>query len=320
MKEYRYILEPYKGLNTRFNCPLCKHKKSFVLYIDMETGKHIHPSVGRCNREINCGYHYPPKMYFQDNDLTPDKHILKQNNTPKMESVVIKDISFIPHDIFRASLKSNGSNNFEKYLIGLFGIEITHQLKDKYHLGTSKHWNGATVFWQIEVSGKIRTGKIMLYNPNTGRRIKEPFNHITWAHTVLNLPDYTLRQCLFGEHLIAYNSKPVALVESEKTAIIASVYLPQFIWLATSGAEGLSKDKCEILNKYGQFVVLFPDISQPIEGNETTYMKWTRLANKYLHRYTVSDLLERKATIAEKKQGLDLADYLIKFDYKKFNS
>ncbi len=33
---------------------------------------------------------------------------------------------------------------------------------------------------------------------------------------------------------------------------------------------------------------------------------------------SVSDLLERKATEAERKQGLDLADYLIKFNYKDF--
>ena len=34
--------------------------------------------------------------------------------------------------------------------------------------------------------------------------------------------------------------------------------------------------------------------------------------------FTVSDLLERKATEAEKKQGFDIADYLIKFDFNAF--
>jgi len=37
-----------------------------------------------------------------------------------------------------------------------------------------------------------------------------------------------------------------------------------------------------------------------------------------LARFSVSDLLERKATEAEQKQGLDLADFLIRNDHKDF--
>lgn len=35
-------------------------------------------------------------------------------------------------------------------------------------------------------------------------------------------------------------------------------------------------------------------------------------------RFNISDLLERKATETERHQGLDLADYLIRFDYRAF--
>jgi hypothetical protein len=38
----------------------------------------------------------------------------------------------------------------------------------------------------------------------------------------------------------------------------------------------------------------------------------------HIARFLVSDLLERKASQAEKKEGWDLADYLIKFNYKDF--
>ena len=34
--------------------------------------------------------------------------------------------------------------------------------------------------------------------------------------------------------------------------------------------------------------------------------------------FTVSNLLECKASEAERKQGLDLVDYLIRYDYKEF--
>jgi hypothetical protein len=70
MSEHRYILEPYKGMNTRYRCPSCQQKdKTFTLYIDTETGEHIHPTVGRCNRESNCGYHLTPKQYFETNKV-----------------------------------------------------------------------------------------------------------------------------------------------------------------------------------------------------------------------------------------------------------
>lgn len=58
-KEHRFILEPYKGMNTRYHCPNCKQReKTFTLYLDTETETHLHSTVGRCNRETKCGYHY----------------------------------------------------------------------------------------------------------------------------------------------------------------------------------------------------------------------------------------------------------------------
>ncbi len=35
-------------------------------------------------------------------------------------------------------------------------------------------------------------------------------------------------------------------------------------------------------------------------------------------RFIIWDLLERKASEAERKHGLDLADYLIRFNHKEF--
>ena len=105
-------------------------------------------------------------------------------------------------------------------------------------------------------------------------------------------------------------TKPVAIVESEKTAVIASVYLPQFIWVAVGSLTNLNAEKCSILK--GRTVTLFPDLNG--------FEKWSSKAKELSHlaNFTVSDLLERKASEAEKKQGFDLADYLIKFNYKAF--
>jgi hypothetical protein len=309
MSEHKYILEPYKGMNTRYRCPSCQQRdKTFSLYIDKETGEHIHPTVGRCNRESNCGHHYTPKQYFQDNNISFDTQ--PKPYKPRPVTPQPKPVSFIPVEVLKASLKGHETNHFVKFLINLFGVEVASQLVSRYFIAASKYWNGATVFWQIDSQGKIRTGKIMLYSPTTGKRVKEPFNHINWVHKALKQPEFELRQCLFGEHLLIDKSKPIAIVESEKTAVIASVYLPQFIWVAVGSLTNLNAEKCSILK--GRTVTLFPDLNG--------FEKWNNKAKKLSHlaTFTVSDLLERKASEAERKQGFDLADYLIKFNYKEF--
>lgn len=323
MIEHRYILQPYKGMNSRYRCPSCEQRdKTFSLYIDKQTGEPINPSVGRCNRETNCGYHYTPKQYFQDNNCFPRFTInsyelnTTKGHTFKRVSANCnllppqKPVSFIPIDTFKASLKAHDTNHFVNFLISLFGIDIASQLISQYFIGTSKHWTGATVFWQIDLKGKVRTGKIMLYNPATGKRIKEPFNHITWVHKALKQPEFALQQALFGEHLLKDKIKPIAIFESEKTAIIASLYLPQFICLAVGSLSNLSESKCKVLQ--GRTIILFPDLNG--------FAKWNNKAKELSHlaNFTVSDLLERKASEAERMQGLDLADYLIRFDYKEF--
>lgn len=309
MSHHRYRLEPYAGMSSRHHCPGCNHReKTFALYIDTETGEILHPSVGRCNRESNCGYHYTPKEYFMDNNIeTPQQQPYKPRIKPQE-----KPPSFISVEVFKNSLNPLAleQNHFVTFLTRLFGKDITTDLISRYFIGTSKYWPGASVFWQIDTKGKIRTGKIMLYSPATGKRVKEPFNHITWAHKALRQPDFNLKQCFFGEHLLIDKIKPVAIVESEKTAVIASVYLPQFIWLAVGSLTNLNAEKCSILK--GRNVTLFPDLK--------CFEKWSIKAKElsYLATFTVSDLLERKATKAEKTQGLDLADYLIRFDFREF--
>ena len=130
-------------------------------------------------------------------------------------------------------------NHLYHFLKTALGKSAASELMQRYNVGSSKHWTGATVFWQVDISGRIRTGKVMLYNPENGRRIKEPHNHITWAHSLLKKEKFHLRQCLFGEHLLSADShQTVALVESEKSALIASHFLPQYLWIASGGKNG----------------------------------------------------------------------------------
>ncbi len=293
-------------MNSRYTCPNCGKKKEFIRYIDIKTNEHIADFVGKCNRLNNCGYHFTPKQYFEEN---------KQEFEPvvKRNAVILpkKEISYIHKYYLTESQKGYDKNNFILFLMQQFGIEETNQAISKYSIGTSKHWTGATVFWQIDIHGKIRTGKIMLYDANTGKRIKEPRSYIAWVHKIIKMSEYELRQCFFGEHLLKNDLlKPIAIVESEKTAIIASIFLPKFIWLACGNVNGLSAEKCKVLK--GRNVVLYPDIN--------CFDLWSKKAKQLctIANFKVSDLLELNASNEERKQGLDIADYLLRFDLSKY--
>jgi hypothetical protein len=130
--------------------------------------------------------------------------------------------------------------------------------------------------------------------------------------------------CLFGEHLLSkYHRNPVALVEAPKTAIYGTLYfgLPEapenFIWLAVYNKSSFSFNKLKALQ--GRFVYVFPDLSK--DGN--TFKEWETKAKEYKSRlpgtqFIFSDLLERLAPERDKSEGNDLADYLIKQDWRQF--
>lgn len=298
MSEYRYILD--KG-SKKHRCPGCS-KKRFVRYIDRNKDEYLPEKYGRCDREVNCGYFLSP----YDNDLSINDSGWKQE--PQQEQ---RQPDFIPYEIFKASRKGYQKNKFIQYLLTLFDDTTVTELISKYHIGISKYWPGSTVFWQIDIYGYIRTGKVMLYD-NEGHRVKEPFNHITWVHSLM-YDDYELDQCLYGEHLLTDDkSVPVAIVESEKTAIIASVYFPKYTWLASGAKHNLKPEKCKSL--IGRNVTLFPDLG--------AYKDWQQKAGElsYFCNINTSDLLENIAESNDKQAGYDLADYLIQFDARDFKA
>lgn len=94
----------------------------------------------------------------------------------------------------------------------------------RYRIGTSNRWPNATSFWQIDQQQKVHTGKIMLYDYHTGHRVKDPYNHIAWVHKSENTINFHLKQCLFGFHLLRPDTQIVAIVEAEKTAVVASIF------------------------------------------------------------------------------------------------
>ncbi len=312
MKEYQYHLERYKGQGSRHECPRCHDKRSFAYYVD-DIGNIIDKSVGRCNHESGCGYHYTPKEWFRNNpDTTKSNQPQRVSNnragvgfnrvqfdTPPREPDSIDPKYLLQSISYDSSLAY--------YLCGLLPNDTIKRVWDDYGIGATK--DHSVIFWQIDASGKVRTGKVMKYDPETGHRIKNGTG-VNWVHSLMKrrglLPEsFNLVQCLFGEHLLRLHpDKGVALVESEKTALIGSCVFPQFVWLATGGKSQLAPNKMKVLK--GRRVVAFPDI----DGVQEWKSKATELS-RFGIDIAVSDIIERNATPDERQRKIDIADWML---------
>lgn len=287
---YRYTLEPYRGVQSRYTCPACGQKRQFVRYIDTTTGQHLGDEVGRCNREYQCGYHLKPKDISLP--LTDEQ---RAEQLRSFRSAPLAVHSTLSMEDVAATLGDYESNHFMRFLRERFGADTALKLAERYKIGTNHYWDSSTVFWQIDAAGRVRTGKVMLYNPKTGKRLKDEVTYIHWMHRILRRYDFTLKQCFFGEHLLPQTTGRVAIVESEKTAIIASVYLPEYTWLAAGSAANLSVEKCSVLQ--GRPVVLFPDTD--------AHERWAQLADM------IPNCRVQGIPGEAHPPGYDLADYLL---------
>ncbi len=310
-----YSLQSYKGMATRHTCPNCGDRHSFAYYVDGQDTP-LHPSVGRCNHESSCGYHYTPKQYFHDhpecrtvNGFSFDRQRVEQKSK---QSVQPTATGYIPQDYVERSqsVHSNFFHFLSMLLTAYYGSkakEVLNRLLEEYRLGAAR--DGAVIFWQIDRNDKVRTGKVMQYNPEDGHRIKGgQTSAVNWIHSILKkqrvLPEeWQLSQCLFGEHLLSSNpDKVVVLVESEKSAVIGSAIFPGYVWLATGGKSQMKEEKLRVLS--GRTVLLFPDA----DG----YTEWKQRAGSMnFCKVIVSDLIEKNATPKQKAAHIDIADWIV---------
>lgn len=360
-------LEPYHGPASRHTCPACRKPRCFTRYLDGYTGLPIHPTVGRCNHEIHCGYHYPPRQYFADHpelsspsanghpqssskpappnghpqpsskpasanlhpqpsskpaspnghpqpsskpaplSISAPVHLPKGILSPAPQRKPPERLDFIPLQYLIDSTSCN--SNFVRFLCDYFPRERIDEAMEHYALGATR--DRKVIFWQMDVNGHVRTGKMMQYDPLTGKRLRNRHGSIDWVHSCLKrrhrLPaDFNLRQCYFGEHLLRrYPERPVALVEGEKTAVIGSMIYRDFIWLAAGNLNGLTPEKSQVLRD--RHLLLYPDAG--------CYDKWAakmnRLREQLSCRVDISELIERHASLHQHAAGYDLADYIL---------
>lgn len=335
MTVFRYILE--KG-SRKHICPECG-KKTFVRYVDEITGEYLPERYGRCDREQNCAYHLNPYADgYGKNESDQYKAPVIRKTRPATRPV---HFDFETYKTVQAPARY-AENVFLQNLIHRvpfpFSPAQVNEVAQLYQLGTvvQGYMAGAVAFPFIDKAGNIRAVQVKQFD-ETNHTTRTSFLHsiIARHHTQHGqklpgwLEAYTKQDnkritCLFGAHLLSrYHSNPVALVEAPKTAVYGTLYfgMPQsdndLIWLAVYNKSSFSFDKVSALK--GRTVFVFPDLSK----DGSTFKEWQSKARDFEKRlpgtcFIFSDLLEQFASEQDKQKGSDIADYLIRLDWRLF--
>ena len=191
---------------------------------------------------------------------------------------------------------------------GRLTAEQMHRAAARYHLGKTR--SGKPLFWMIDE----RQDPLDAHIASDG-----------WLSTMLKTRQPLLRRwcpihCLFGLHLLSTlrsapcdasrlkNSSPIAIVESEASAVVLSELFPDVLWMAYATVEHL--DVALFAPLRGRTVTLYPNT----DPSFSTYLFFHDLAESIRGRYdlhvSVASILEDHATPAQKERCIDLLEFL----------
>ncbi|MDO8999789.1 MAG: DUF6371 domain-containing protein [Bacteroidota bacterium] len=270
----KYTFE--KSPKPKGKCPKCNQHKKFRYYEGLPR------EFGKCDRESECQYHNKP-------DAEALKNLGVDTNLGLTSQVKIELKTVFPSDNDLKCL-NNLNSPFHTFCFDKLKITKEHLQKWKvgsegqvtkfiYSLPSGKNINVITIHYQISSDEKnckrIKAKPPYSLKPNKGEK-------------------YEL--CLFGEHLLS--NKIICLVESEKTAVIASFVYPEFDWIATGGANKLTDDKISAL--FNKEVYYLNDADKAGKENSTI-----KKLIAYKLNYKIIDLFP------DRNDGYDLADAII---------
>ena len=199
--------------------------------------------------------------------------------------------------------------------------EQMHRACQRYHLGKTK--SGQPIFWMID-------------------DMLDPLDaHIGngWISTLLKKREALLKHwrpnhCLFGLHLVYHGvyhgdrppdtsalrlpyhwasphdtlARPIAIVESEASAVVLSELFPESIWMSYATTSHLTPDLFAPLE--GRTVTLYPRTDPTL----STFLCFEDLADMTRRQYdidiTVDTTLEDHATASQKDRGVDILEFL----------
>lgn len=299
MTDFKYQLSTTSKKDL---CPSCG-KKSFTPYVYSASKEPVDINLyGICDRSNNCSFHHHPN---EDKDFQPDQN--------EISKPVIKE--FI-EQIFPSQKQINAITQRTKTAVSplhtyckRLTIPVDHLLKWGVYSDEEK-----TLFLYINTDNQVCNIKTFKYLDNGHRdKSKDAYSlkNPPPSHTpkksnsaggdVKIINKYLL--CGFGEHLLdPEKERTVCIVESEKSAVMASFFYPQFDWIACGSANGLGvangvRGDFKIKSLYGRKIYWLADADAA--GRENSSL---RLLRKYNQNVVVIDLWP------ERNDGYDIGD------------
>lgn len=298
MTKYKYQLDPGSKKHT---CPSCG-KKTFVAYLysdskdPVDTGR-----FGRCDRENNCSYHLHPT---DEKDFTPSHD---PDPAPREEIIQIYPAEELVRKI--TDRTKTCVSPFHRFCKGL-GIPMEHLLKWGVYSDDDR-----TVFlFRRQGDNKVTNLKYFKYQPNGHRdksyqahSLKQPPAPSTPPKdTPKKIGGNTIKRekyllGLFGEHLLDNSkSKSVCVVESEKTAVMAAWFYPDYDWVSCMSNNGLTDQRIPVL--HNRKVIWLCDNDKAGRSNASI-----KRASKYLEDFHLADLFLEN----DYPEGYDIADAIV---------
>lgn len=277
-------------------------------------------SVDLVMKKLDLSYIEALRWIAKENGIYEE---MRKDKNEKTKTEEKKETMTISEEKVRRSLSIN--NMFCQALVDksiLTASQMRHA-SEVYRLGSTH--DGGVIFWQIDEKMQVREGKVMWYEADCHR--SKTRNPVTISYLMKQrreLPqEWRATPCLFGLHLTnsegtTDSQSIVAIVESEKTAIICSELFSSIpfgedgergYWLASGGLNSLTAEM--LLPLKGHRIILFPDTDTKGEA----YSKWLAIAEEAKallgHPVYVSDVLEKNATKEQKERKIDIADLII---------
>ncbi|MBN2777767.1 MAG: hypothetical protein JXR36_08995 [Bacteroidales bacterium] len=275
----------------RVDCPFCGKRGKYSAYINNATQEFAPVEYGMCS---SCQESKrPPDNYIVDGSVSVTNNEIGYFEADKVHIGIINQLNKASFSVCNTLLDG---------LELKFGAEGVKRVTELYKLGCFQDSYGgessAIVFPYLHTDTHCCTGKLMWFDEDL-HRIKEGKKQYPRFLHNLNYTDdrgrgydfnnyddageivpFKLKMSLFGHNqIINEKHKTICLVESEKTAVIMSIVLPEFIWVA-SGGKTLIQDY-KFLFFTGRKCLVFPDLS----ADDNVWLYWSEKLMKYSRKY-----------------------------------
>lgn len=220
----------------------------------------------------------------------------------EIEPAVKKQVDFIlPSQPMIDACRADDFDFFQPFIdAGKLTIEQMHNAAERYLLGKTR--SGQPIFWMLD---------------DMQTPLDAHIGTATWMSSLLKrrepmLQYWQVQHCLFGLHLtsdFSHQTSPIAIVESEASAVVLSELFPECIWMAYATTLHLSPDLFAPLE--GRTVTLYPRTDPTL----STFLFFEELVDVTRRQYdidlTVDSTLEDYATTAQKDRCIDILDFIL---------